>query len=117
MANKLVFLRQTAVNIGTYRGGVAGGSVPATQTAAGDYYLITSAGTSQSKTWAVGQVAVYEGTSGAWTQLPAFQVLVKVTMPTVTGDAGNAGEYASDANGMALYVAGTGWLFFDGYQK
>jgi len=54
---------------GAYQGGVAGGSVPATSTLAGDYYRITAAGTSQSKTWAVGDMAIYNGTSGSWTQL------------------------------------------------
>lgn len=61
----------TALNaiISTFKGGVAGGSVPATSTAAGDYYRITSAGTSQSKTWATGDLAIYNGTSGSWTQV------------------------------------------------
>lgn len=61
----------TALNaiISTFKGGVAGASVAATSTAAGDYYRITSAGTSQSKTWAVGDLAVYNGTSGSWTQI------------------------------------------------
>lgn len=54
-----------------YKGTVAGASVAATSTAAGDYYVITSAGTSQSKTWAVGDVAIYKGTSGQWDQLTA----------------------------------------------
>jgi len=54
---------------GAYKGGVAGGSVPATSTLAGDYYRITAVGTSQSKTWAVGDMAIYNGTSGSWTQL------------------------------------------------
>lgn len=51
-----------------FKGGVAGASVPATSTAAGDYYVITSAGTSQSITWAVGDGAVYNGSSGSWTK-------------------------------------------------
>jgi len=54
---------------GAYKGGVAGASVPATSTLAGDYYRITAVGTSQSKTWAVGDMAIYNGTSGSWTQL------------------------------------------------
>lgn len=112
----LVFLRQTLVQTGAYLGGVAGGSVPATAASAGDYYLITAGGTSQGKTWVTGQLAVYEGTSGNWTQLAAFNVLVKVTMPTATTDAGNAGEYAADSEKFAIYVSGTGWVFFQGYQ-
>lgn len=54
---------------GAYKGGVAGASVPATSALAGDYYRITSVGTSQSKTWAVGDMAIYNGSSGSWTQL------------------------------------------------
>jgi hypothetical protein len=113
---KTIFLRQTVVNVGAYLGGVAGASVPATAASAGDYYLITAAGTSQGKTWAVGELALYEGTSGNWTRLAAFNALVKVAMPTATADLGNPGEYAVDAEKMALYVNGTGWVFFPGYQ-
>lgn len=50
-------------------GDVAGGSVPATSTAAGDWYVINAAGTSQSITWAIGDIAIYEGTSGNWSQI------------------------------------------------
>lgn len=53
-----------------FKGGISGASVPATSPLAGDYYRVTSAGTSQGKTWAVGDLAVYSGTSGAWTQVP-----------------------------------------------
>jgi hypothetical protein len=52
-----------------FLGGIAGNAVPATATAAGYYYRVTSAGTSQGKTWAVGDMAIYNGTSGSWTQL------------------------------------------------
>jgi hypothetical protein len=55
-----------------FKGGVAGASVPATSTLAGDYYEITSAGTSQSKTWAIGDRAIYNGTSGSWTQQSGY---------------------------------------------
>jgi hypothetical protein len=55
-----------------FKGGLAGASVPATSTLAGDTYRITSAGTSQSKTWAIGDAAIYNGTSGSWTQLPGY---------------------------------------------
>lgn len=99
-----------------YRGGVAGGSVPATSTAAGDYYIITAGGTSQGKTWAVGDLAIYEGTSGNWTQVAGLHVMNRVTMPTATADAGAVGEYAADAEKFAIYVSGTGWVFFNGYQ-
>ncbi|MDP1580648.1 MAG: hypothetical protein Q8M02_10235 [Candidatus Didemnitutus sp.] len=53
----------------SFKGGVAGASVPATSSLAGDWYRITTAGTSQSKTWAVGDIAIYNGTSGQWTQI------------------------------------------------
>jgi hypothetical protein len=72
----------------TYLGPIAGGSVPATATDAGDYYIITTAGTSQGKTWAVGDRAVYEGTSGNWTQVPAQQ-LFGYNAPTAISAAGN----------------------------
>lgn len=52
-----------------YIGTVAGDSVPSTATAAGYYYIISSAGTSQTITWAVGDLAVYNGSSGDWSQL------------------------------------------------
>jgi len=52
-----------------YKGTLAGASVPATSTAAGDYYIIISAGTSQGKTWAIGDMAIYKGTSGQWDQV------------------------------------------------
>lgn len=55
-----------------FKGGLAGASVPATSTATGDTYRITSAGTSQGKTWAIGDAAIYNGSSGSWTQLTGF---------------------------------------------
>jgi len=58
----------------TYKGGVAGGSVPATSALAGDYYRITAEGTAQSKTWAAGDLAIYNGTSGSWTQIVGYNV-------------------------------------------
>jgi hypothetical protein len=39
---------------------------------AGDYYKITTAGTSQSRTWVVGDQAIYNGSSGSWTQVTGF---------------------------------------------
>lgn len=57
--------------VNQFKGGIAGASVPATSTTAGDYYQIISVGTSQSKTWAIGDRAIYNGTSGSWTQQPA----------------------------------------------
>lgn len=60
----------TALNViaAQFKGSAAGGSVPNTSTAAGDYYWIISGGTSQNKTWAIGDRAIYNGTSGSWTQ-------------------------------------------------
>lgn len=58
-----------------YKGTQAGASVPATSTASGDCYAILSAGTSQSKTWVAGDLAIYRGTSGQWDQIPATVVL------------------------------------------
>lgn len=53
----------------------------------------------------------YTGGGGAGTGLTT-----SVAMPTATGDAGADGEYAIDGDQFAVYVAGTGWVFFDGYQ-
>lgn len=50
-------------------GTVSGASVPATLTGAGYFKEISAAGTSQGKTWEVGDIAVYLGTSGAYLQL------------------------------------------------
>jgi hypothetical protein len=58
-----------------YKGTVAGASVAATSTAAGDCYAITAAGTSQSVTWAEGDLAIYRGTSGNWDRIPAAVVM------------------------------------------
>jgi hypothetical protein len=64
----------------TFLGTVAGGSVPSTASAAGDWYYISNAGTSQSVTWAVGDMAVYKGSSGQWAQLP-FASLTALLSP------------------------------------
>ena len=58
-----------------YKGVQSGATVPNTSTNAGDCYLITTAGTSQTKTWAVGDLAVYRGPSGTWDQIPATVVM------------------------------------------
>ena len=57
-----------------FLGTIAGGSVPATAAAAGRYYIISSAGTSQSVTWAFGDWAIYNGSSGSWSKLPSGAV-------------------------------------------
>lgn len=41
----------------------------------------------------------------------------KVSMPANTAAAGADGEYAVSATAFAVYVDGTGWIFYDGYQK
>lgn len=73
-ANAAAASAATALNAisQAFKGGLAGASVPATSTATGDTYRITSAGTSQGKTWAIGDAAIYNGTSGSWTQLTGF---------------------------------------------
>ena len=39
-----------------------------------------------------------------------------VAMPDDTGDPGAEGEYAVDEDRLAIYVPGTGWMFFQGFQ-
>lgn len=56
----------------TYRGTLAGASVPNTSTAAGDYYLITSAGASQGKSWQPGEIALYRGSTGVWDRVAVW---------------------------------------------
>jgi hypothetical protein len=58
-----------AALLNLYAGTSAGNAVPATLTAAGYYLRITSAGTSQSITWAVGDIAIYSGVSGSYTKI------------------------------------------------
>lgn len=53
---------------------VAGNAVPATAPAVGNFYVISSAGTSQTITWAVGDWAIYKGTSGQWAKVSAATV-------------------------------------------
>jgi hypothetical protein len=48
---------------------------------------------------------------------PGSGLTTLVTFPAATADAGAAGEYATSADELAIYVAGTGWVFFQGYQK
>jgi len=96
MKKQLILLpRQPQPSFGL--GAIAGGSVPSTATAAGYFYIISSAGTSQSVTWAVGDWAVYNGVSGSWTKVP-FASTVDIT------------AYANLVNPRAAQ----GGLFFDG---
>lgn len=59
----------------TFISDIAGASVPATATASGYFYVINTAGTAQGKTWAVGDLAIFKGTSGQWSQIPASSAL------------------------------------------
>jgi hypothetical protein len=68
--------------LANYKGDVAGGSVASTSTAAGDWYMITSAGTSQTITWAVGDIAVYKGTSGQWSKISGAEFLAFQSIAT-----------------------------------
>lgn len=70
----------TALNaiISTYKGTIAASAVPATSTAAGDYYRISTAGNAGNVTapvsnpaLSVGDWIVYNGSSGNWTRIPA----------------------------------------------
>jgi hypothetical protein len=55
----------------SYLGSIAGVSVPNSAAAPGNFYIISSAGTSQGKTWAQGDQAIYRGPSGTWDQVAA----------------------------------------------
>lgn len=59
----------TGAILSTYLGVIAGASVPATATAAGYWYRISTGGPSQGKTWVTGDIASYAGTSGNWSQI------------------------------------------------
>jgi len=85
-----------------YKGGVSGASVPATSTLAGDYYEITTAGTSQSKTWAVGDRATYNGSSGSWTQTTGFFTVISsaLTAYSPQGYLNSDGATANRAAGI-----------------
>ena len=99
-----------------FKGGIAGVSVPNTSPLAGDYYRITSAGTSQSKTWVIGDAAVYNGTSGSWTQLTGFFNAVASTYDPIVAqrtaldqlycDSGTGGRGQFQIPGMRGNVSG-----------
>jgi hypothetical protein len=100
-----------------FKGGLAGASVPATSALAGDTYRITSAGTSQSKTWAIGDAAIYNGTSGSWTQLPGYFSVLETENQRIAGTFESTGYGVSDGvttnRGIIRgpFVAGTrGWI-------
>jgi hypothetical protein len=53
----------------TFKGVQAGASVPNTSAAIGDYFIIYTAGSSQGKSWQIGDLAIYKGTTGQWEQV------------------------------------------------
>lgn len=55
-------------SLGTNQGSIAGSSVPNTAPAFGDYYTISSNGTSQGISWTAGDTAFYGGASGVWSK-------------------------------------------------
>lgn len=94
-----------------FKGGLAGNAVPATSALAGDTYRITSAGTSQSITWAIGDMAVYNGTSGSWTRLPLNIVTAGSAhgLPGLVANASNVAFFVPDS---PIYAFGTNDLGF-----
>lgn len=65
----------------TKQGTVSGAAVPAAAAGgAGYYYEITAAGTSQGITWAIGDWAIYSGTSGTWFKITPY-VSIAVLKP------------------------------------
>lgn len=97
----------------TYKGTVAGASVSATSTAAGDCYLISSDGTSQSKTWAAGDLAVYRGTSGNWDQMPAT-VVAGFSDSKVSGRSSRPGLISAGTSAAGTTQDNTGLAFGTG---
>lgn len=83
-----------------YLGTIAGGSVPATATTKGQYYVISADGTSQSVTWTNGDKAIYNGTSGSWSRITGFLM----------------GATASDLAALAASLESQG-LAFDGVSQ
>lgn len=41
----------------------------------------------------------------------------RVAMPANTAASGAVGEYAVDGGQLAIYVSGTGWVFYTGFTK
>ncbi len=52
----------------------------------------------------------------AFTDIEAA-LLNLVSFPATTATPGTAGDYSANADELALYVAGTGFVFFTGFQK
>lgn len=73
---------------------------------------------------------VYEGDAPAPTAIPDYPAAADIALksdlglhtrvadfPAATADAGAEGQFAINGDELAVYVAGTGWVFFQGYQK
>ncbi len=72
---------------------------------------------------------VYAGDAPAPTAIPDYPpaaslvlkstdgLHTRVAMPAATTDPGEVGQFAANGDELALYVAGTGWVFFTGHQK
>lgn len=43
-------------------------------------------------------------------------LLNRVSMPATTASSGSLGQFAVNDEKLAIYVAGTGWVFFNGFQ-
>lgn len=100
----------------SFKGGIDGSSVPSTSPIAGDYYLITTAGTSQGKTWAVSDLAIYNGTAGSWTQIAGSLVgavkerVLLSELPDPIAFAGREYIVSDDVGGqMYVYSDGATW--------
>lgn len=98
---------------GTDDGSFDGGALGNTLTAAGYYKECTVAGTSQGKTWQIGDIAVYLGSSGTYLQLrpaPIFKLRPgDVAGGPICGD-GKAWKYKSESGTPRLGWAVTGAL-------
>lgn len=80
------------------KGDLAGASVPNTSTTNGDYYRISSAGTSQGKTWAIGDMAIYNGSSGNWSKIPGFYLSIMAAYDPMLAQRTALDQLISDGN-------------------